>query len=204
MSDVLVSHAFVSPKGASSDPTKIDGPKWNAALVHAGGTDGDVAVRDSASSVGASWATRIEKLHVSTIQAGTPANTTETDLWTYVLPAGKLNVDGRALRVTAFGTYAANGNSKILRGYFGTEANLPGVTVTTNGLNWYLSSLIIRTGASAGLGLGNILNGASPAAPQLRTLVENHATAITLKITGQNGTASANDILFRGAVVELL
>lgn len=55
MADVEVKPAFVSPKPSSSDSTKIDGPRWNAARLFSGGADGEVVVRDSASATGASW-----------------------------------------------------------------------------------------------------------------------------------------------------
>lgn len=55
MAEVEVNHPFISPKPASADPTRIDGPKWNDDMVFAGGSDGQVASRDSATTNGASW-----------------------------------------------------------------------------------------------------------------------------------------------------
>lgn len=55
MADVKVTHAFVSPKPSSPDSTKIDGPRWNAALIFSDGADGEVPIRDSNAATGARW-----------------------------------------------------------------------------------------------------------------------------------------------------
>lgn len=65
MVDVLINHAFVSGKPASSDPTKVDGPKWDAALVVSAGADGESIVRDSASTTGASFLQMIPAIPVT-------------------------------------------------------------------------------------------------------------------------------------------
>ena len=55
MADVEVTPAFVSSKPSSPDSSKIDGPRWNAPRLFAGGEDGQVVVRDSTAATGASW-----------------------------------------------------------------------------------------------------------------------------------------------------
>lgn len=52
----LVNHALVSAYPDTGEPGKLGPLAWNAPLKFAGGTDGDVLVRDSASATGATWA----------------------------------------------------------------------------------------------------------------------------------------------------
>jgi hypothetical protein len=144
-------------------------------------------------------------LTTTTASAGTAADTNETDLWTYSLPANVLNANGKTVRITAFGTLAANANSKTPRLYFGGTL-VAFNTVLSNNQGWRLTADVVRTGASAQLASGLYAGGAGngflanlPVTPAAST-----TAAITIKVTGQNGTASANDIVFLGAVVELL
>jgi hypothetical protein len=146
-------------------------------------------------------------LSVNTTQAGTGADTNETDLWTYSLPANTLNVDGKTLRVTVSGDNAANANAKTVKFYFGSTAVFISNAATTNPASWSATYVITRTGASAQL-LVRVLSiygaGAVVANPVTSTPAEATTGAITLKVTGQNGIAAANDIVFKGAVVEVM
>jgi hypothetical protein len=141
-------------------------------------------------------------LNVDTTQAGTPATTDEADLWVYNLPANTLNANGRGVRVKVFGTYAANANNKTTRLYFGaTTIGTIAVAHSGGGFEW--NAVIYRTGASAelanaiGISQGSVSQGSILTTPAADT-----TAAIVIKLTGQNGTASANDIVFRGAMVE--
>jgi len=142
-------------------------------------------------------------LSTNTTQTGTNADLNEKDLWTYALPAGHLSATGHAIRFTAYGTLAANANNKTLKGYFGATQCVA-LSTTASGSHWEIRCLVLRTGAATqnsggfiAIGLGNLnVTHATPA--------ETLANSITVKVTGQNGTASANDIVFRTAIVESL
>ncbi len=143
-------------------------------------------------------------LTVNTTQAGTIADTNETDLWTYSLPANTLNADGRGLRITVTVTFAANANTKTARLYFGGSSLTinPGVAAP-NGVVAAAIYTVLRTGATAQLmtravaNVGSSTQGVSQIAP-----AETMANAITIRVTGLNGTASANDVVFTSATVE--
>jgi hypothetical protein len=141
-------------------------------------------------------------LTVSTTTAQTGANTTETDLWTYSLPANTLSADGYGVRITGSLSFAANVNNKTWRLYFGSTVVATNA-LGANGGSTRIGAEVFRTGASAELGMGYTLQSTS-----LNTLhstpAEATTGAITIKITGQNGTANAGDIVFRGAMVEFL
>jgi hypothetical protein len=143
-------------------------------------------------------------LSVSTTQAGTGANTDETDLWTYSLPANTLSANGKGVRIRIFGTYAGNGNTKTVRSKFGATS-LTAVAGAPNDGMWRVDAVVIRTGASAQIGSADHADNAiGYRSASLTTPAEDTTGAITIKVTGTNGTANANDIVFRGAIVETL
>jgi len=144
-------------------------------------------------------------LTVNTTQAGTPASTAETDLWTYSLPANTLNANNKGVRITVFGTTAANGNAKTVRLYFGgTVIGDRGTSIFGTGGSWRYESEVIRTGASAQLAVGAAVYNGATQGVDVTTPAGDTTGAIVIKVSGQNGTAVANDIVFRGAVVEVI
>jgi hypothetical protein len=146
-------------------------------------------------------------LTVSSTSAATIADTNETTLWTYDLPANTLSADGRIVRVTVWGTVAANADTKTIKLYFGSSSfTLNDSTTAPNGVGWTSTALYTRTGSGAQSRTKlYALFGATNQFPSAGgTASETDTAAITIKITGTNGTAAANDIVFKGALVELL
>jgi hypothetical protein len=147
-------------------------------------------------------------LTVSTTSAQTGANTDETTLWEYALPANTLSANGYSVRVRAWGTYAANANSKSIRHYFGATQLHTVVTAGFNNVGWSVEAVITRTGASAQTALGRYHTNDGAAGSQrfgaVTTPAADTTGAITIKVTGQNSSASAGDIVFSGAMVEFL
>src|SRR5262245_4960970 len=144
-------------------------------------------------------------LTTNTTSASTPASTVETDLWSYSLPANALNANGRGVRITAFGTFAANTNLKSVRVYFGASVLVLHGALAFNNQTWRVVGEVIRTGASAQVGnaVATSTLGFSQSLTTL-SIAENTAGAITIKMSGQNGTASAGDVTFLGAIVEAI
>jgi hypothetical protein len=80
---------------------------------------------------------------------GANVSSAETDLISYPMPANTLAVNGQKLRITIFGTTAANANGKTVRFYFGgTMIGASGISVAYNGLAWQATAYVIRTGAA--------------------------------------------------------
>jgi hypothetical protein len=141
-------------------------------------------------------------LTTTTTSAGTTAVTTEEDLFSYSLPANVLSANAKAVRILAFGRTAANGNTKTIKLYFGGTV-VASRSGAFNGQDWFLSATVIRTSASAQLAIGQgSVN--SDDRNTRSTPAGDTTTALTIKMTGQNGTAAANDIIFDGATVEAL
>lgn len=140
----------------------------------------------------------------SVTSAGTIADTNETTLWTYTMPASTMNTDARGVRVSIYYTTAANANVKNGRLYFGATVVDSRTGIADNGVKLLMSAIILRTAATAQLATGNLQANGSMATPLETTPAETLSGAIVIKFTGQNGTASANDVLFKYATVELL
>jgi hypothetical protein len=135
-------------------------------------------------------------------EIGTTAVTTEEDLLTVQVPANVLSSTGRGLRVTAWGRGAANTNSKTIRLRAG--ASLIAVQVfTTSSAGWRMVAEVVRisSGAQTSCGVATV---SSTTLTQQTTLALDTSTAITIRVTGQNGVASANDIIASGVRVELV
>jgi hypothetical protein len=142
-------------------------------------------------------------LTVSTTSAQTGANTTETDLWTYSLPANTLSADNYGVRITAYLSTGANANAKAINLKFGST-NVVAENSAFNNVNLKLVAEVYRTGASAQLAFGNRGGGNDSFKLTYTTPAEATTGAITIKVTGQNAVAAAGDVVFRGAVVEFL
>lgn len=252
----VVKHSFVSAKSDGADATKVQPSNWNAEHAFAGGSNGQVLVRDSGQSDGANWSgapavsganltalpatlpaasaanltsipaanvtgnlpnaqqmvggtgsatPRLEGVLTTAVTSvGTDANTTEKDLWTYTLPANTLSADGRGVKITAWGSAAANANTKTWKVYFGSTV----VSVRSgafNNVHLFSMAVVLRTGSATQTSGGSVIVGVGTAFGVDRTAPTSDTTAaITIKVTGQNGTASANDIVFYGATVELI
>lgn len=137
---------------------------------------------------------------------GTTAVTTEETLYTYSLPAATVANDGESIRITVFGTFAANGNGKTIKVKVGTTVYVTNsVTTSPNAYSWKAEVLIERTGATGAVGGSNLI---------IDTKVNENvninksgitwANANTITVTGQNAVATANDIVCSMVKVEHL
>ena len=144
-------------------------------------------------------------IDVSSATVGTDANTTEKTLYTYTLPAGTLDADGKAIRVLISGEFAATATVKTLRFKFGaTTFTVNGQTTSPNGVIWVSEFVVIRTSATAQfISKRTTVVGATNQNVSYSTAAETMANAITILVTGQNGTGNANDITINSALIIL-
>lgn len=148
-------------------------------------------------------------INVDSTQAATGANTTDTTLFTYTLPANALNANGRTIRFTAWGTFGATANNKTVRLESGGISGDAIVAITTaaNAKAWLLQGLIIRTGSSTQDLVGwaqTDLTVANSDGVDVGTGTQTDSGAIDLVVTSQNGTAAANDCVYEGSIIEFL
>lgn len=140
---------------------------------------------------------------------GTPASTTETVLRTYAVPADTLNVDGRTVVIVASGTTSANANAKTIRlrwggtGINGDVVAIVGPITSASGV-WRLDAEISRivSNSQRTQGLSYYLGtGEAGVVPTIGTASRTDTGAISVYITGENGTATANDIVYEASRV---
>ncbi len=133
---------------------------------------------------------------------GTTAVTSEEDLNSIVVPAHVLNGNFVAFDVEVFGSFANNTNTKTARLKIGSTTLISNdVTTAPQDLKWIMKARIYRTGVSAQKAVGEMLVGANPQTVTYQTLTFTETAAQTVKVTGQNGTASANDVVCEGLIV---
>jgi hypothetical protein len=139
---------------------------------------------------------------------GTPASTAETTLKSFTIPGSTLATNGDLIRFRATLRTAGNANNKTIRVKFGATTL---VTLGAGAFNadfLIVEGTIVRTGAAtqramvSSQSLGTIIgdrnrvDGTTPA--------ETLSGDVVLAVTGQNGTAAANDIICDGLLVEYL
>lgn len=162
----------------------VDGLVSNAAITYKPGTAAS-AIATGSGILGAS---------VDTTQHAN-SGTGLTDLSSYTLPASALANTNTVLMCHAFGTFAANANTKTLTFTFGGTSS----QLTNGGINsggWRIDAMIFRTGAATQKMMAEARTRAAGAdlivvssAP-----TETLSGAIVIKTKGQSGTASS-DIL---------
>ncbi len=138
--------------------------------------------------------------------AGTDANTSEKDLSTTDLPANLLFTNNAGIWIEAWGTTAANTNNKTIKLYFGGTviANSTNLIAAPNNIGWKIRATVMRRGSSSQTYFSEVSGGGHPPFTAAGTLSATDTAAITVKDTGQNGSASANDIVHQGLCIYFL
>jgi hypothetical protein len=155
---------------------------------------------------GSGVATLVGVAHVNTTAVGN-VGTGADDLMTYTLPANSLSANGKAVRVTAWGTTANNANVKIVAFRFDGNGPVFSMTSSISG-TWKLSAIIIKTGSNAQdfvveLAEAQLTSMVTPKQQiSIGTLAKTDTAAIAIKLQG-DATAD-NDIVQEGMIVEFL
>lgn len=153
---------------------------------------------------GTSTASPSGVLSVSTVLVGTAADTNEADLITYTVPANTLISTGKGVRLTAWGSFANNANNKTLKLYWnGTNCVTVGPTASAN-TTWRVEIDVVRTGTTNAKVKGCAIYSTVTATGGNLAVTSDFTTALIIKVTGTNGTASASDITMDFGRVEVL
>jgi hypothetical protein len=163
-------------------------------------------LQGQAGNAASTWVRAMGQISAQLSQTATGANTTETTLQTFTLPANALDVVGRGVRIRAWGTLGADANNKILRLYFGASTTIhPGFGGTTaNGSAWYFDAEVRKTGSSTQTAFANLIVGFSDIGANVSAPNQTDTSAIVIKVTGQNAAAVANDIVCSAMTVEFI
>lgn len=124
------------------------------------------------------------------------ATASETDLHAYSIAANTLLADHDSIEATFTVSFAANGNNKRLRVYWGTTTIYDSTALAINNGVAKVTVEIYRTGASAERCTVTVQssNATLPSTAVYTTATENTASPLTLKITGTAPTAN-NDVV---------
>jgi hypothetical protein len=151
------------------------------------------------------FAAQISGLLTGSVDSVQHANgtTVETDLSSFSLGANTLSANTKILRVTFWGTFAANANTKTIRFKFGASS-FQIYSSTTNGGSWKAVCEVQRTGAATQKVTGWVMNSTGGGVTGASgTAAETLSGAVTVKSTGQSGTASS-DILQENFFAEVV
>lgn len=146
-------------------------------------------------------------LKTNTSSVGNTNDTNEDNLITYSLGASELLSNGARVRITVFGTFAANASNKTVKLYFGSTVIANTGALAFNGGNWRMFADVIRTGTATQIASAQVIvDGTNsvlfPAESFYTTPAETMSNAITIKCTGQTSVAAASDVVQTGLIVE--
>jgi hypothetical protein len=130
--------------------------------------------------------------------------TGEDDMMSYPVAGGTLAVDKDTLRFRCSGQFAANGNSKQVKAYFGAQQLFASGALAFNATDWVLTAEIIRDGATAQIANVTWASGDTllTSSAKVTFPAETLSGTVVFKLTGE-ATAS-NDIVQKSEVVEYL
>jgi hypothetical protein len=152
-------------------------------------------------------------IQVNATGQGNGADTTDDVLATYALPASALDVAGRQVTITAAGKFAANGNNKRIKIWWGTTTQTVGSAVaggtliadsgvvTTNGGGWSAGVQVTKYGAAASntqlsSNAAVVAGGTHTGTIAPALLTANESGIINITITGASSTSgAANDVV---------
>ncbi|HUU94164.1 MAG TPA: hypothetical protein VM487_00360 [Phycisphaerae bacterium] len=144
----------------------------------------------------------VTALSVDLDQVGTDADTAEKDLLTFVLPANTLATDGDAVRIRGYVLCAGNANVKEAKMHFGATELISSTAIAYNGQAFSFDAMVYRTGVGTQFAYGKFLRSLGAVLGKRTTPTDDETGTITIRLTGQNGTASANDIVSDGLIVD--
>jgi hypothetical protein len=129
--------------------------------------------------------------------------TGEDTLASYTVPAGQLAVNGDTLWFEAFGTMAANGNSKTVRVRFGSSGvNLLYEQASTGwGVHWSVRGRIYRTGASAQKSSVDLISDNDDLVTTQTTTTVNQDLTATVALSVTAEAVADNDVVLEGLIV---
>lgn len=202
--EVTITHAFVSTKSDGADTTKVKPSDWNAALIGAGGDDGEVVTFDSTFDSGLGAHRRAQVLSAQHTTVGNVGGGSDT-LMSYVLPAATLGSSDRMVSISGAGRTSATGSAKTLVVLVGAAAYvLNPVTTNPSGSNWRAEVTLTRLTATTQRLTGWCSVGSQMQTTLIESPVENLASAVTLAFAATDGGSVTDAIRQDEMIVTLL
>lgn len=142
----------------------------------------------------------------NSMTAASNVSTAETDLLSTTVPASTLVDAGDAVRIRAWGTTVSNANVKTVKLYFGSATIASQSLTASQAGKWLIEAIVVRTAKDTQEAHATILESvgttlaAGKHAQEITALTASEGSAITVKVTGTSGTASA-DVVQEGMLV---
>ena len=128
----------------------------------------------------------------------------DDDLMTFSLPADSLSADGNVIRISVWGTTAANANTKTIKLHFGATIVRQIGPSAVNNQDWRIEATVVRTGASAQDAIGTELVDNSSVFITHSEPAEDTTGAIVIKVSAESGSSASDDITQEGMLVEYI
>ncbi|OGR76213.1 MAG: hypothetical protein A2X32_03000 [Elusimicrobia bacterium GWC2_64_44] len=154
---------------------------------------------------GTGEAAPIGTLSVNTGTQATLDTAGEEVLMSFSVPADSFNGNGKAVKIKAWGTTAANANSKTIKIRFGGLAGDVVLTTTTfaNAQAWDLEATVVRTGVGTQESIARGYVGEFVVPVAKNTPAQDETGAVSVAVTGDTATA-AGDVVAEGLIVEFV
>lgn len=140
-------------------------------------------------------------LFVDPVVRETAANTTETDLSSFTIPADTFDSDGDFMIFLTGVNFAANANTKRYRVYFNGTVIYDTTALAFNNVNLFLLSYLYRRTSAVLTGMFMSLDPGGTNTQLVDIGGQDFTVGNIIKSTGQNGTASAQDIQQFGLII---
>jgi hypothetical protein len=127
---------------------------------------------------------------------------TDTVITSYSMPANTLSTDNAGIHIKAWGTTAANSNSKAIYLYFGNTI-VASISANASGKPWYLDAYVLRKTATTQTSMGmSQFHADTTVAVSNTAPAETLTGAVTIKTTATSGTIG--NIVQTGIIVEYI
>lgn len=142
---------------------------------------------------------------VSATGVGNGADTTDDVLYSYSLPASSLDVVGRGVRVSSFGSFGSTANNKRIQFAINGSVVFGSGTLTSNGGWWSLRAEFYKSATNQQVGTTDLIVNGIVANTVIILATATDTSAMTLAVTGASQTTgAANDVVANGLVVDFL
>ena len=124
-------------------------------------------------------------------------------LMTYSLQPNVLAKDGYNISIKAWGTFAANANSKQLKLLFGAAVLYDTTALVVNNGTWVIESSVVRTGTATQQAVTFIISSNTTVVNSVTYIVptETLSGTIVIKCTGE--AVATNDIVQKGLLIKV-
>ena len=130
-------------------------------------------------------------------------STGETTMMTYTMQPNVLGKVGYNVNIDAYGTFAANGNNKDIKLYFGTTVIFDSTALALNTGTWFLQATVTRTAPTTQQAIVTVTSSNTTLVNSVAytTPSQDLTAAVVIKCTGTGG--ATNDIIEKALLIRV-